>query len=339
MRASQENGRPRPWRRLAAGAATAMLALSLIGGGTASAATPDWSMAVTPLPASVSPGAVAGYRVVVTNNGTSNISQVFLTNALDTIDPTIVPAASADPYAILPIAYVSASQGQCDPVDTVAPIDPVILDCALGAIRSHRSATVVVAYQTDVAWAQLRVIFEANTTGVAGDNQGSSHGDVRQGVGTTQFHGSADFAGAFVLAAGAAVANSQGLGVANLQSTKVNVPGSAIPVTVADGADAAPITCPTITPCWSETSEIHVNNGASFPSGFSVEIGVYKDLAQTVHSVYHQFDAPINDIAGETLDKCPKKGPPSNCFTVVNAGGGNILVTVWLDVNGSIRFN
>ena len=46
--------------------------------GVASASPPNWTMTVTKLPGTVSPGATAGYQVVITNNGPSNISQLYL---------------------------------------------------------------------------------------------------------------------------------------------------------------------------------------------------------------------------------------------------------------------
>lgn len=321
MRATERNGRVRVWRKLAGIAALVVLASSVVTGG-ALAATPSWEMSVTPLPSEVKPGDVAGYRVVISNIGTSNISQVFLTNALDTKDGL----TAADPYVILPTAYVATSQGSCDPVDER-------LDCTLGAIRSHKSATIVVAYDTETTWTQLRVIFEANTTGVAGDNPGSSHGDVLQGIGLTTTNESDNFGGRFVTTGNQAVSNELALGPGNLQSTTVRSPMVGIPVTVADGDETTPITCPVA--CWSETSEIHVDNGAVFNGLFKVEIGIYKDLSKTVHGFYHVFDAGHVPAAEDITTKCPKNGTPSSpCLSVTKLGGGSILVTVWLKENG-----
>jgi len=339
MRATHSTRRRSFGLKLAAISALLMLASSIPS--AALAATPSWAMDVTPLPAKVSPGAVAGYRVVIRNTGNSNISQVFLTTALQTnADPPVL----ADPAAILPIAYVATSQGSCDAVDTIEPIDPVFLDCTLGAIRAKKSATVTVAYQTSVDWSRLRVIFEANTTGVAGDNPGSSHGDVLQGVGLTEFGDTGgNFGGRFLLGPDLNVSDDVALTASNRQSTKVNAPKSTIGVSVADGDQTTPVVCPVA--CWSETSEIHVDQGAFFGSGFKVEIGIYKDLSQTVHGVWHEFDAPRVvggvTVTGESIvTKCPKNGIPTSnqipCFTSVSTGGGNILVTVWLKENGKI---
>jgi hypothetical protein len=321
-------------RTLPAFVAASMLATALFAG-AATAATPSWNIAVTPLPSQVEPGDVAGYRVVITNIGTSNISQVFLTNALDTTDE---PPVSADPYEILDTAYVSTSQGTCDPVGER-------LDCTLGAIRKNKSATVVVAYATPPSAARLLVIFEANTTGVAGDSPGSSHGDVLQGIGLTTTNPSDNFGGRFLTTDNLVVNNGLGLSADNRQSGTVNAPQLGIGVSIEDGTgvsfdgDGCPVTC------WSETWVLEVDGGAVYGNGFKVEVGVYKDLAETVHGVWHEYDTPHLDgdgnptITGEDITtKCPKKGSPSAgqipCFSVSNIGGGNILVTVWLKENG-----
>jgi hypothetical protein len=309
------------WPKIAVLAALTLLASSIAAGG-AVAATPSWNMVVTPLPSQVAPGDVAGYRVVISNTGSSNISQVFLTNALVTKDGL----ESADPAQILDTVFVTTSQGTCDPVGER-------LDCTLKAIKSGKSATVIVAYDTDLATSQLRVIFEANTTGVAGDNPGSSHGDVLQGIGLTALNGSGNFGGRFVTAGNSTVANEQALSALNLQSAKVVAPKTGIPVTVADGDQTTPISCPVA--CWSETVELNVDGGTLYPGLFKLEIGVHKDLSETVHGFYHVFDAGHVPAAEDIVTKCPKNGNPNApCFSVTKLGGNDILVTVWLKENG-----
>jgi uncharacterized repeat protein (TIGR01451 family) len=313
--------------------ATLMLTLSTLGIGSVSAATPSWEMSVTPTPAKVSAGADAGYVVTIKNTGKSNISQVFLTDALAHADGT-----PAIPDAILDTTYVASSQGSCDPAGTR-------LDCTLGAIRSGRSATVVVAFSTGTN-AILQRVFEANTTGVAGDNPGSSHGDVLQSVGTTTTGTGDNFSGRFIKDDVLIVRDSEALSTANLQSTKVTAPKGAIGVSVADEGDTTAITCPAPVTCSTPTSEIHVDNGAFFKDGFKVEVGAYKFSGQ-VPAVYHEFDSPRLvggvTVVGETITaNCPKNGTPSAnqipCFSVNKVGGGDIVVVLWLKENGKIRW-
>jgi hypothetical protein len=315
---------PRIRKRLVL-SATVLVALSAILGGTTSAATPSWTTSfVTPTPAKVSAGADAGYVITVINNGSSNISQAYVTDGLDAKDKT-----KAIPYGILPTTYIHTTQGSCDPVG-------VRLWCSLGALRAGDTATVTVAYSTG-SNATLRRIFEINTTGVAGDTKGNSHGDALQLIATTTTGTGADFSGRFV-GSDLIVSDSQTLGSKNKQFTKVNAPGAAIGVSVAETGNA--LVC---AGCWSETSEIHVDRGLVQPNGFSGEIGIYKTLAQTVNGFYHKFDAPhANGDLGETITTtCSSATTPSAvpCFLVTPLGNGNLSILFWLNENGTIRFN
>lgn len=315
-------GHSRIRRRLGLVAAVTV-ALAGLGGGTVSAATPAWNLVAISTPAKVTAGQDAYFNVTIHNTGKSNISQVFLTDATQT---DTVPPVLADPQEILPTTFVSPSQGTCDPIG-------VDLHCALGAIRAGKSATVTVAYST-AGLAQITRVFEGNTTGVAGDNQSASHGDVVQGVATTRTGSGPDFAGRYIADSELTVADDA-IGAGNNQSTKVTAPNGGIGVSVEDGPGVPTFAC---AGCWSEASEIHVNGGASYSKGFKVEISVYKDLAQTVRGVNHQTDDGALDPVITT--KCSKSTPPAviPCYSVKNLAGGSILVTVWLTQNGVIRF-
>ncbi len=298
-----------------------LLASAMVAGGVVGA-TPSWTMDVVELPATVAPGELAGYRVEITNTGSANIAQVYL----------MADAVPAAPGVPLLTAYLVKSQGKCDPVGQK-------LSCALGAIKAGKSATVTVAYATPSSGGGLEVAFEANTTGVAGDAPGSSHGDSLMGIGTTSTDASPDFGGRFVTNGSQTVATASGVNSGNQQSTSVASPKVGIGVTVRDGTRDLEF-CPT---CWSETSEIHIGDGTGiYPAGFKVVLTIYKDLAQPVRGVYHEFDharfdANGNLISGETIEaQCPKRGTLLPCFTAKNLPGGNTEVTVWLNENGKV---
>jgi uncharacterized repeat protein (TIGR01451 family) len=304
--------------------AAVTVALAGLGGGTVNAATPAWNLVATATPAKVTAGTDAYFSVTVHNTGKSNISQVFLTDALDNTAGTV----SAVPYQILNTTYVSPSQGTCDPIG--AP-----LHCSLGALRAGKSVTITVAYST-AGLDQITRIFEGNTTGVAGDNQGASHGDVVQDDATTGTGSGPDFAGRFIKDDVLTVAD-EAISDHNPQSTKVTAPKGGIGVSVEDGTNGPE--CPGgPTTCFSQASEIHVDGGNTYKNGFKVEISVYKDLSQTVRGVYHQTDGGTWDPVITT--KCSKSTPPAviPCYSVNNLAGGNVLVTVWLTQNGVIRF-
>ena len=302
-------------RTLMAFVTASALAVSVFGG-SASAATPNWSMdPVVSLPSSVTPGAAAGYRVTINNAGPSNVAQLYLVAYLG---GTTSPAPNP--------VFTFTTQGSC-------PNTGATLYCTLGSLKAGKSVSVTVAFSTPADATAFSIRFEANTTGATSSDGGTSHGDTIQQTGTTALSSDPDFAGRFVIGS-TQVANLQVLTSANLQSTKVTAPTTNIPVTVADGDQVSPLICPIA--CWSETSEIHVNSG--IPAGlFKVEIGIDKDLSGTVNGIYHEFDTGHVPASETITAKCPKNGTPSSpCFSVSKLGGGDMLITVWLNENGKI---
>lgn len=310
------SSRARARRTVVSMLAALAMAVSVVGG-PVSAATPNWTMDdVVLLPASVTPGQAAGYEVTIRNGGPSNVSQLFLIAYLG-------DTQTAAPNPV----YSATTGGTC-------PNTGGTLYCKLGQLKSGKSVTVTAAFTTPTDAATFSIRFEINTTGATTSDGGSSHGDTIQKTGTTSLTNDPDFAGSFVLST-TPVANAQGLSSANPQSTKVNPPTPNIPVTVADGAGVTPVNC-TIA-CFSQTSEIHVGRGAIFNGLFKVEIGIHKDLSQTVNGIYHEFDQGHTPTAETITAKCPKNGNPNApCFTVANTGGGHILITVYLRENGKI---
>ncbi len=165
-------------RIVASFASLVLLAAALIAPGTAAAKTPGWSMTVTPLPGTVSAGAAAGYRVVITNGGKSNIAKLYLTDS-----------RTESPIA----GFTTTSQGSCG-TDAVTGE----LSCSLGALGSGRSATVTVAYMTSGA-SPFDVTFEANTSGVSFSDGGTSHGDALTASASTVLSTDPNFSGGFTL--------------------------------------------------------------------------------------------------------------------------------------------
>lgn len=317
MRAIEGSRHARPWRKLTGVTVASVLALSVFSG-SASAAPPNWSMdPVVLLPDTVSPGGAAGYLVTINNAGPSNISQLYL---IAYLGDTTTPAP--DPV------YTSPTKGSC-------PNTNDTLYCSLGQLRSGKSVSVTVAFPTPTEGPEFSIRFEANTTGATSSDGGASHGDTIVATGTTTLTSDPDFAGRFVIAGLQDVFNNQALGSGNLQTTRVGAPAVAIGVTVKDGTLASDDGWCLI--CTSESSEVNVNNGATFSNGFKIEIQVSKDLVNgSISTVYHQLDD------GETVEAittaCPKNGNPNAaqmpCFRTKNLPGGNTLVTIWTTVNG-----
>jgi Domain of unknown function DUF11 len=236
-------------RIIASFASLALLTAALIAPGTAAAKTPGWTMTVTPLPGTVSAGAAAGYRVVITNGGKSNIAKLYLTD-----DRPETPAAA------------TASQGSCG-TDAVTGE----LSCNLGALRSGKSVTVTVAYMTSGA-SPFNVTFEANTSGVSFSDGGTSHGDALRASAATILSTSPNFAGRFTLNTSIIKTNDQ-LGTGNIQSTAIVPPTSGIGVAIEDGPGIIGTSCAGVTTAIGEWSSLDVAGGQTFDQpGFKVTL-------------------------------------------------------------------
>ena len=309
---------PSPAARAAGVLTAALMAMSVMAA-PAVAATPNWTMdPVVLLPSTVTPGDVAGYRVTIHNAGPSSISQLYVTGYLGGTD---------DP-APLPV-FTSTTRGSCPNTDGT-------LFCTLGSLKKNQSVTVVAAFTTPTAGESFSIRFEANTTGATSSDGGTSHGDTIDQTGTTALSDDPDFAGRFVTTGLQLVANNQALSVSNQQTTQVSAPALNIGVTVADGTPASDW-CPT---CQSQSSELHVNNGAPYSGGFRIDIQAYKDLVNgSIDVVYHQRD---DNTVEEITNACPRNGNPNQnqmpCFKTQNLGGGNTLVIIWTQVNGKYGF-
>jgi hypothetical protein len=303
--------------------ATSLAVSALVGPAAVFGATPNWvGHEVEELPPVVSPGMDAGYRVSITNNGPSNISQLYLvTPNADTPNPS----------------YVDPSQGSCS---ASGP-----LFCSLGALRKNRTATVIVAFPTPAdATGSFTVDFEWNTTGLGsgGSDSDQSHGDAVEQTGVTMLSGDAeDFAGGFLIPDESnVVSNSQSVSGSNPQTTLIVSPADGIAVTVQDGPGVEDPGCPAPFTCWGQTSEIHVGDGSDAygaqmvviqVDGSIVRPGVNKNNLKVIH-----FDD--EGVPTEVTASCNRNNPRPDCKIVENIPGGGFKVTLWLESNGFIKF-
>jgi len=306
--------RQRPTRFTAAVAAATLLALSLIGG--ASAAQPGWEMTVVKLPDAVSPGADAGYRITIVNNGPSNISQLYLTDSV-----------------AAPATYLTSTRAGC----VLSPV----LYCAFGALNAGDQIVLTVAHAAPSSGSSFAVTFMLNTTGASFNDKGkNSHGDTLTRTVTTGLDGDQNFAGGFVVATGT-VANGSSLGRRNIQSTAATSPGAGLPVTVEDGSGVTfgCILC-TGTP-FGEWSEINVAEGASFGSGIEIVITIYSksvpknlDLSKVV--VFHTYQVGGVDVT-DRIDTACAPTPVPDCLTAQLLGNGDLEITIWTLHNGGFK--
>lgn len=260
----------------------------------ATAAPPSWAMTVATLPASVSPGAPAGYQVTITNNGPSNIAALYL-----------VSDKSATP-----VYLTSSRPGTCGESVLSGP-----LSCSFGALNDDDSVRITVAYTTPSSGSSYAIDFQANTTGATfSDTKGRSHGDTLTSSASTALNANKNFAGAFTTSTVNTVGNSQQLTGNNKQATKlVGVPAG-FAATVEDGTGTTgsclstpEFNCNTLSGEWSV---VNVGGGATFLTPFTILI-TYKTGSPTifVHSDAGGFQ--------EFVGLCPASGfdGTNACFT------------------------
>jgi hypothetical protein len=286
--------------------------------GSASAATPRWSMQVLDRPAVVQNGSNAGYQVTISNAGPSNISTLFLVTKIQD-SPT----------------YVTTTQGTCS-APGAGP-----LQCTFGALNAGASLTVVVAYATPLTGTSFDPVFQANSNGATfSDSKGTSHGDTLQDPSETPTTLTKDinFAGGFDIDR-SPVGNNSNLGKNNVQATTVVPPVAAIVSTVQDGLPDNAFSCTLCTgqTLFGEWSRVTVGDGQQFGDLFPVTLLVYGKAvpSQTTLdqiNLVHVLDDGTTTILSERCGATPTL----NCVTVTQVGN-NVRITAWLDQNGGVR--
>jgi hypothetical protein len=282
--------------------------------GVAVASPPRWLMDVTALPVAASPGSNAGYTVTITNQGPSNISQLFL-----------VTKTTAAPV------YVDDSglgRNACSDAG-------VQLTCNFGALNAGDHVTITVAYIA-TGNGTFDPGFEGNSNGATYTDPKRSHGDtlIDLDFAGTSLNANSNFRGSFNINADGSVSNNGTLNGSNKQSTAVGHLPPHTAVTVLDGPNL-PFTC---TPApgidcsglFGEWSEIHVGTGGPFAAPIVVQIS-FKSGTPT--SFYHRFDNGDQQI----IPSCPNNAAPSisavPCFT----WDGHNTASIYTLFNGIMR--
>lgn len=300
--------------------AAALLALALFVP-SASAQPPKWSLSVTPSPAAVGPGNVAGFDIVIGNAGPSNISQLYLTSA-----------SGATPVFI--------SDSRCN---ATGP-----LYCSFGALNAGASVSLTVAYQTphdgSTSFAET---FQINATGVAYTDAGHSRGDFLSATGTVALSGNANFNGTFTATGITFIGDTPASGRGNPQSTDLSGLPANVPATVEDGITSKCFNgqCPKGIGEWSS---VHVAHGASQTSAFKVVLtisgAVIGNVDPTKVVVNHVLDDGTLVVIGDTAaERCtdantPPAAPSDGCvFAQYDGSSGNLQITVWVFQNGGFK--
>jgi hypothetical protein len=317
----------------------ASMAVMVLGVGAAGAAPPTWAINVDLLPPVVATDANAGYRVTISNNGTSNIVSLSLSSSV-----------SDQPVYRTQPAYSSTSggPGSCTTSGTWS--------CSLGTLPAMSSVEVIVAWSTMGSTNRFDVTFNAKTVG-ATESDGikkKSRGDaLSQSVSTTIAASGGDFDGGFALDA-TTFATNPSLGRRNIQATSVTTPDDqVIPATVRDGPGASSDPeCPTATTTFGECSLLRVGEGRTFSAfkvvllvlGNSVPGGVSTGDIDVFHTYADGFnpDGSIKyttDIIGnDDGERCATEDDSSSAPCVfVTKVGSNYKIVVWLLRNGGLK--
>jgi hypothetical protein len=289
--------------------------------GVASAAPPNWTMNVTKLPPTVSPGSPAGYQVTITNNGPSNIAALYL-------------VAEVNGSVNVPTVYVSTSQGTCAPVGQP-------LDCAFGALSPVNSVRVIVAYTTPTSGSSFPVEFQGNATGDTFKDgiKGRSHGDTLLPdpvVTSTALNNGKNFAGSFSIEDGTSIANNGSLTGNNKQSAALeNIPAG-VPASVEDGPgttgectnDAEEgIDCSQFDGEWAV---VNVAGGANINGGFLV-IMKYRNNTSDPTAFFHSFGPGddqqilIPECAETQVAPCYTWDGASDTATIITNHNGSFI--------------
>jgi hypothetical protein len=289
---------------------------TLAAAGSASASPPRWEMHVVDLPALVANGSGAGYQVTITNNGPSNISQLFLvTKVLNS--PGIL----------------TTTQGTCSDPNS-GP-----LRCDFGALNAGQSVTVIAGYATPASGSSFDPVFQANSNGVSFTDPKRSHGDTLQdpNEAPTVLTKNANFAGGFAINRDD-VKTADNVGKKNVQSTTVTPPTVGVITTAQDGLPASAFTCTGCTKTlFGDWSRVTVGSGEPFGDLFPVTLLVYgkalpNDATQDSIDLVHVLD----DGTTEILSTRCGDTPTLNCVTVTPVGS-NYKITGWVDENGGFK--
>jgi hypothetical protein len=303
-------------RRLVTVASSAILVLMLLGAGIATASTPGWAFTNTAtLPATVTPGADAGFQFDIVNQGKSNISQLYLTTS-----DNAVPS------------YFSNSRG------TVCQLSPTLF-CAFGALNAGDSIHVLIAYTTPTLGSSFGIIFQINGTGVSFTDPHRSHGDTLSQPFTTALSADPNFAGGFQIKDGTTYTTNNVLSKRNDQSSAATSGALLVPVTIQDGLttppDGATDPCATLH-CIGDWTALQVGNGTDGPVKVTLVLyGKSVPNGATVDNIGLWHQNTLVSLRCSDPSSIPNGGT-NECVTVTLVGI-NFQIVAWLLHNGGLH--
>jgi hypothetical protein len=333
---------------------SAVLALMLLGVGSATAANPTWDIIIEPTPPKVGVGHEAGFVVAVENDGPSQINALSVTTtALET--PTAAPVYISD------LEYSTGLVAECEKAFPQT--------CQIGTLEAGVTVTFTVAYAVPtgasanckndlnqtVPCFRLEVSLRAGTGDTESDGKGKSRGDAYKESGFAEI-GSGNFDGGFVFGEDVYQTNPN-LGPRNIQATTLAEAQELVSVMIEDGittnadCDAAEdnAACAGLFGEWSSLDVGDDPDDPPFTTPFKVTLmvrgsAVPGGATEEDIVVVHVLDDGTVDVIGDDIpdeETCAFSGTdpvPTNaeCLTVTKVGG-NWRIEVWLFRNGFVR--
>ena len=304
------------------------------------AALPAGAMgSATATPATVSAGSFAGFVLSFTNNGPSNISDLFL-------------VADTPPGW----QFVNTVNGPALNGTTYGSCTGTSLMCNFGAVPAGTGPILVTAvYLTPAGLnSPVTITFHYNSTGTTG---GKSHGnDIAAPSGTVTVTTDKDVGGQFAYNGNNSVTDNTNLSKNNKQSTAVDASGvgqTNFELLVQDEGTVGPPTDGTITgDCSGQATQLgawsalDVGNNTTFSNPFRATIVVYQGANDPVTGLcwIRQTGTDVNGpvYTGQLLtvadNTCDAISPIAPCFSLSKVGP-NLKVVFISNHNGVLHLS
>lgn len=303
-----------------------IMALMLVGAGTAVAAPPGWEYRdAENLSVLVGDGRQAGWSFRIYNGGSSNISKLYLTDSL---------AQEA--------VFVRDDRNAC--------VKAPVLYCDFGALAAGASINVLVVHTAPSTAGGFPINFQLNGSGAtySDGDKGRSHGDTKNlsfdgkagNPPVTMVSTNSEFDGGFAVEAGVEYSTGSTVTKQNPQSSSVAAPISLSATTIQDLSGYG-----TGDPCGTNGFDCigqwtRVNAPTAGGAKIKVTLlirgqGLPGNVGPEDIVVYHDSDGIIGNVATERCASATDSASAPCVF--VTEVGDNFLVVVWLTHNGNLR--
>jgi len=310
----------------------AAMLLVTVSSGIALAKNPNINLrgTATPVPGTVSAGALVRFDVSVTNTSNSNYSSFFI----DAITPDKTNGAQLITILVAPtVTPATSATKTCD-------ISSGDLHCSFGPLNgSGATASVSVLYRVaSNATGSWTVPFAASSNGFSSSDPGNSHGDTVNVPGTVSI-GTGNNAGSYIFGDDTIVQNNQNLSKKNNpQSAKLDFTDSTDTNFGATVSEAATTSCPTgITTCYGDLVIMSAKGGQAIGGGFLATVGYFSVPGSATGHFIHWDSSDLTGTYDLIDTSCADAAPGEACIDGTFKTGGNTFYVIRLFDNGPMR--